>query len=270
MARVCSGLGISAVGVVVMVGCGGSTIGSEAGSGSPKEALLLGDELNTTTGTTRSALGYGEVVLLEPDDAFTEACTGVLVAPRVVLTAAHCVAFVTRKTWKVTAPFTPSGARSVTARDGEPMDAAFKNATRDTYADKELRDVGVVYLDSPFEDASLAVVGATGFPTDAASPPTFVATVGRTTDGSSPLALSAPGTLVTGTGTRAVLEYGTTRLASTGQSGGPLFVEGTHKLVAVHAGTDSTGKDRWARLDGDVYTWMTQKVSSHGGWFVRD
>ena len=40
MARVCSGLGISAVGVVVMVGCGGSTIGSEAGSGSPKEALL--------------------------------------------------------------------------------------------------------------------------------------------------------------------------------------------------------------------------------------
>jgi len=250
-----------------MVGCGGSTIGGEAGSDAPREAQLLGDELNTT-GTSRSALAYGEVVLLEPDDAFTEACTGVLVAPRVILTAAHCIAFVTTKRWKVTAPFTPAGPRTATARDGEPMDAAFKNATKDTYADKELRDVGVVYLDAPFEDASRAIVGATGFPTDAASPPTFVATVGRTTDSS--LALSTPAALATGAGARAVLEYGTTRLTGDGQSGGPLFVEGTHKLVAVHAGTDSKGNDRWARLDGDVYTWLTQKVSSHGGWYVRD
>lgn len=254
--------------VVVMVGCGGSTVGGEPSSENPKEVLLLGDELNTGTGTTRSALGYGEVVLLEPDDAFTETCTGVLVAPRVILTAAHCVAFVPTKRWKVTAPFTPTGPRVAIARDGEPMDAAFKNATKNTYAEKELRDVAVVYLDAPFEDASRAVVGATGFPTDAASPPTFVAAVGRTTDGSSPLALSVPAALATGT--RAVMEYGTTRLTGVGQSGGPLFVEGTHKLVAVHAGTDSRGKDRWARLDGDVYTWMTQKVSSHGGWYVRD
>lgn len=49
--------------------------------------------------------------------------------------------------------------------------------------------------------------------------------------------------------------------------GGALFLEGTHRVAAVLAHVDAaTKKDAWARLDGDVYTWVTQKVTSHGGW----
>jgi hypothetical protein len=56
-------------------------------------------------------------------------------------------------------------------------------------------------------------------------------------------------------------------LTSASESGGPLFVEGTHDLVAVHAHVSPNGKaDVWARLDGDAFTWIREKVASHGGW----
>ena len=38
-------------------------------------------------------------------------------------------------------------------------------------------------------------------------------------------------------------------------------------MIAVHAHAAQAAKtDAWSRLDGDVYTWITQKVTSHGGW----
>ena len=42
---------------------------------------------------------------------------------------------------------------------------------------------------------------------------------------------------------------------------------GDTKWYAVYAHADGSGAtDAWTRLDGDVYTWVTEKVASHGGW----
>ena len=44
-------------------------------------------------------MSYGESVIIVPNDAYFETCSGVLVAPRVVLTAAHCIVYVTTRSW---------------------------------------------------------------------------------------------------------------------------------------------------------------------------
>ena len=227
-------------------------------------------ELESTVGTAsqRSAFAYGEAVVIEPNDAYAESCTGVLVAPRVVLTAAHCVVYVPSRSWKVTAPFASGGPEAHVARDGEPMDAAFRNVSAADYMQYDLADVGALYLDAPFANVTMPVLTPDSFDTSRGAAPTFVSAVGRSSAGAEAgLALSPVAVLDAPATARAHIEYETDHVGAAGDSGGPLFVEGSHRLVAVYAHADATGKtDAWTRLDGDVYTWITEKVASHGGW----
>jgi hypothetical protein len=180
--------------------------------------------------------------------------------------------FVPSQTWRVTAPFALGGPETHTARDGEPMDAAFRNVTQANYRLKELSDVGLLYLDEPFTNVKVAMFAPSELSVEKTSPPVFVAAIGRSTAGAEAgLALSMPAMLDAAASPRTRLEYTTERLAAPGESGGPLFLEGTHQLVGVHAHTDTNGRtEAWTRLDGDVYTWITQKVASHGGWKIED
>ena len=157
---------------LVAIGCNGQVADgpSRGDEAAPESALTSAPQL----APQRAAVGYPEAVLVEPNDTYAAPCTGVVVAPRVVVTAAHCVAFVPSRSFKVTAPFATGGVETRLARDGELLDAAFKNLSPATYTQYDVRDVAVVYLDEPFADVQAATVGPTTFATAKDGPPTYV------------------------------------------------------------------------------------------------
>src|SRR6185312_13032195 len=56
----------------------------------------------------------------------------------------------------------------------------------------------------------------------------------------------------------------TSRITDGGDSGGGLFLEGTHTLVGTESNFDASN-DYWMRLDGAVYTFLNTSIAAHGG-----
>jgi len=240
-------------------------------SSSPPDAVAAlpaeGEIGQGIIGTQRSAAAYTEAVQVKVNNVYGDFCTGVLVAPQVVLTAAHCVAFNPGGTWTISAPFAASGAQSRTATTAEPMDAAYYMLSRDSYeSHSELHDVALIYLPSAFTGVSYANFSSTRYPVGMTTP--TVSAVGRkSVSATATLVLSAAVTLAaTDASDGYPFDNKTARITDGGDSGGPLFLEGTHTLVGTETLFDpAKALDYWTRLDGPVYTFISNRIASHGG-----
>jgi hypothetical protein len=252
------------------VGCAAPVEAEDTAAAADAEDEPIGQIESAIIGDQRSASAYSEAVMVKVHNQYNDFCSGVLIAPKVVLTAAHCIVFNPGGTWTIVAPFARGGAQTRTASFGEPMEAAFAELSYWDYNSfsSGLHDVGLIYLDAPMTGVRFPAMSARQF--GGGHRPLSVSAVGRAfVDSSAGLVLSEKAVLSRTTAEDGYVNtYKTRRLTDGGDSGGPLFIEGTHRLVGTEALFTWVDPqiDFWARLDGVVFRWMAGRVRAHGGW----
>jgi MYXO-CTERM domain-containing protein len=231
---------------------------------------LMGCEQQTTDpvaveGATEPIIGgitasaYPEAALLDiSKNGSTVAgyCSGSVIAPKVVLTAGHCV--IGFKAWKVTTPF--ADKQTATATEGALYDWT---STSETVTPKQ-HDVGLVFLPTAITLPSWPVVAQSPL-ADGAK----LVNIGRIQDGKlskTALYVSAPIAVQSASKVGYPYDYYSKDIIESGDSGGPDVAADSspHKIVAVNSGGSDT-QQVLARVDL-VYTWIDEQVKAHGGW----
>lgn len=177
------------------------------------------------------------------------ACSATLIAPKVVLTAGHCVDGMA--SWQVYV-----GTNLRTSTHGETYDWAENGASTVNPAH---HDIGLVYLDQAITLASYPTLA-----TAKVANGTSALNVGRILNGTLTNSLyDAAVTVSDATSVGYPLDYTGNDVIEHGDSGGPVFVNGTHNLIAVNSGAGG-GTEVLARVDL-LSAWIQQKIAANGG-----
>jgi hypothetical protein len=203
----------------------------------------------------KPATAYPEAVLISlyQGGHGGSVCSGSVIAPRVVLTAGHCVHGFNG--WRITAPF----AGGQVANSGKAYTYDWTNDG--PYVDPGSHDVGIVVLDAPIQLAAYPAIA--DFEVKDGGP---IVNVGRIRDGqlsTSALFVSPPITVFDGAQIGFPYSYGAVETIQPGDSGGPDFLSGTHTIVAVNSGAGG-GTEVLARVDL-LYTWIQAAIAENGG-----
>ncbi len=214
-------------------------------------AQARGDAIKGGTAAT----AYPEAVLVDmyKGGQLTAACSGSLIAPKVVLTAGHCVNGLDG--WKVRAPF--ANGQTATASGA----AVFDWTTTAETVDPSMHDIGLVFLSTPITLAT--------YPTLASQHVAFgskAQDIGRIQNGvlsTTKLFIGAQVALADGASVGYPFSYSSNDIIESGDSGGPVVVAGTHQIVAVNSGAGGN-LQVLARVDL-LSTWIAQQIAAHGG-----
>jgi hypothetical protein len=182
------------------------------------------------------------------------ACSGAVIAPKVVLTAGHCIFGFDG--WEITAPF--ADHQKVTSTSAAVLDYDVISE----FVDPSKHDVGLIFLGTP--------IHLTEFPKVSAQPVadgTKVVNIGRIDDGilsSSKLFVSKPVRVKRANSMGFPFDYAAALVIQSGDSGGPDIIVNTHTIVGVNSGAGN-GTEVLARVDL-VMDFITEQVNAHGGF----
>jgi len=226
------------LGVASTVACAAAPAQEEAGGST--SAIIEEKQAGSPT-------EFPEVVQVMINNAAKDYCTGVLVAPTKVLTAAHCAG----TSYTVIAPFAP----------GKPQAAATRGAVAEHSSafneEVEKEDAEVLILKTPINIAKYATIQEVG---ELGDKTLKGIAVGRAfEDRNAPLVKSVPLTVKSGTEDGYTTGLGSEYYSSGGDSGGPLFLiengKVTHTVIALERQPDPENNNEW-------FTRITPKVSA--------
>lgn len=226
------------------VGCSDSTetpLGDEILGASVEQPIVGGT----------SASAYAEAALVNGPGFF---CSGAVIAPRVVLTAGHCV--VGASSWTVVAPF--AGNQSAHgSKSWTDYVSAGEQVNRNSL------DVAVIILDKAITLSSYPTLGSTVVPVG-----TRAVNVGRIRNGqisNSTLYVGGPITLQSGATIGFPKSYVSKEVIESGDSGGPVFVGSgaSRTIVGVNSGAGG-GTQVLARVDL-AYAQIQSLIAANGG-----
>lgn len=241
---------LSLVAAIAPSGCIGEPGEDEGSISSTEEAILGGTSVSAQYPEAATIMGTGGSV----PSGYGWYCSATLIAPKVLLTAGHCVDGPT--TWQVSV-----GAQSRTTTRAATYD--WKNETGINPAH---HDIGLLFLDQPITLASYPTIAQVAAPANSQ-----VLNVGRMHNGlTNTLWGAVTSNLSDGASVGFPFVYLTTDVVEPGDSGGPDFLYGTHTIIAVN----SFAAPLWnppvsglARVD-QIHGWITRPIDD-SGFFVR-